>query len=62
MTNYNEQYYFIFNDYENASYLTPLQKTEDRNWTYQKLSRTGGPAFFENGYKEEDKKAGKKKK
>jgi len=60
ITNYNEQYYFIFNDYENASYLTPLKKTEDRNWSFEKLSWADGPVYFENGFKEEDKLAGKK--
>jgi len=60
MSKYNDQYYFIFNDYGNSSYLTPFQETEDRNWTYQKLSRTGGPAFFENTDKGMYKKSRKK--
>jgi len=61
MTNYNEQYYILFNDFGNApSYLRPLSKTSSRNYEYEKLHKSGGPAFFESAFDEEDKKAGHK--
>jgi len=59
MTNYNEQYYILFGDTSNgASHLRPLQKTADRSFTYKQLNLSGGPAFFENAFSEEDTKAG----
>jgi len=59
--NYNEQYYILFNDYKNnPSYLRALMKTSVRNFEYEKLHRSGGPAFFENAFDEEDKKVGEK--
>jgi len=61
MKNYNEQYYILFNNFANdPSYLRPLRKTASRNYEYEKLHRSGGPAFFENAFDEEDKKAGDK--
>jgi len=57
--NYNEQYYILFGDTSNgASHLRPLQKTADRSFTYKQLNLSGGPAFFENAFSEEDIKAG----
>jgi len=61
MNNYNEQYYILFNDFSDGpSYLRPLTKTSFRNYEYEKLNLSGGPAFFENAFEEEDKKAGEK--
>jgi len=60
MNKYNEQYYILFNDVKQSSYLKPLRKTTDRDYEYKKLHIAGGPAFFENAFKEEDRDAGKK--
>ena len=61
MANYNEQYYILFGDTSNGpSHLRPLQKTADRDYEYMQLNRSGGPAFFENAFDEEDKKTGEK--
>ena len=58
MNKYNEQYYLLFNSAKQPSYLKPLRKTVDRDYEYKKLQLAGGPAFFENAYKEENRKAG----
>jgi len=59
--NYNKQYYILFGDFSDGpSYLRALKKTSKRNFEYEKLSRTGGPAFFENAFDEEDKEDGQK--
>jgi len=61
MKTYNEQYYFIFNNYNNTpSYLTPFRNTHERRWSYKKLSISGGPVYFENGFKEKYQNVGKK--
>ncbi|WP_199610817.1 imm11 family protein [Flocculibacter collagenilyticus] len=54
MSNYDDEYYIVLNDYnENTIYLKPLKKTADRRYSYKKLTLGQEPLFFENGYKEE---------
>ena len=58
MNKYNEQYYIVFNKYnENTLYLKPLKSSMLRNYGGKKLD-FGIPLFFENSYKEKDLKSG----
>lgn len=60
MSNYEEQYYLVDEVYNSDTlYLTAFQKTEDRDYDFEKMKPGGEPLFFENAYKDKDKKAGK---
>jgi len=50
----------MFNDYDNPSYLKSIRRTHKRRRIFKKLSRADGPALFENSFKVEDRKSGKK--
>ena len=55
MNKYNEEYYIVFDNYNDETlYLSPLQKTFDRNYTYTKAIMGQDPFFFENAYKDKD--------
>ncbi|WP_394136504.1 imm11 family protein [Aliivibrio fischeri] len=55
MNKYNDEYYIVFENYNNETlYLSPLQKTFDRNYTYTKINMGQEPLFFENAYKDKD--------
>ncbi|MBP3140081.1 imm11 family protein [Aliivibrio fischeri] len=55
MNKYNDEYYIVFENYNNETlYLSPLQKTFDRNYTYTKMAMGQEPLFFENAYKDKD--------
>ncbi len=55
MNKYNEEYYIVFDNYNDETlYLSPLQKTFDRNYTYTKAVMGQDPFFFENAYKDKD--------
>ncbi|GLT17176.1 hypothetical protein GCM10007938_09530 [Vibrio zhanjiangensis] len=58
MSQYNDQYYIVFKNYdENTLYLKPQKHSAMRDYEYTKL--TGGePMFFENGYRDEDRARG----
>ncbi len=57
MSNYNDQYYIVFKSYdENTLYLSALQKSADRDYGFYKLDLNDEPLYFENIYKEDDKK------
>lgn len=57
MNKYNEEYYIVFDNYNDETlYLSPLQKTFDRNYTYTKAVMGQDPFFFENAYKDKDLK------
>ncbi len=59
MNRYNEQYYIVFKKYdEKTLYLSSLQKTSDRDYTFKKMQFGQEPLFFNNAYKEKDKKTG----
>ncbi len=54
MSQYNDQYYIIFEKYnEETLYLVVHDRSDYRNYEYTKLE-FGQPMFFENGYKEKD--------
>ncbi len=54
MSQYNDQYYIIFEKYnEDTLYLAVHDRSDYRNYEYTKLT-FGQPMFFENGYREED--------
>ncbi|MGF1743059.1 hypothetical protein L4C34_18735 [Vibrio profundum] len=58
MSKYNEQYYLVFENYDNNTlYLSTHDRSDYRNYEYTKLAY-GEPMFFENGYKEKDLKQG----
>ncbi|MEQ3531439.1 DUF1629 domain-containing protein [Pseudoalteromonas sp. XMcav11-Q] len=60
--NYDDDYYIIvLNFSEETLYLTPLQKSADRNFEFERLVWGQEPLFFENGYKDEDLKSGVKR-
>ncbi len=62
MSKYNDQYYIVDEVYDNNTlYLTALQKTANRNYSYKKMQPGDEPLFFENAYKKEDIAAGSKK-
>lgn len=47
MNKYNDEYYIVFENYNNETlYLSPLQKTFDRNYTYTKINMGQEPLFF----------------
>ncbi|HDS1213071.1 TPA: hypothetical protein QD007_003695, partial [Shewanella algae] len=54
MSRFNEQYYIVFENYDdNTLYLKPQKHSAMRDYEYTKL--TGGePMFFENCYRDED--------
>ncbi len=59
MNRYNDQYYIVFKSYdENTLYLSALQKSADRDYGFYKLDLNDEPLYFENAYKEKDKKNG----
>lgn len=59
MSRYNDEYYLVFKNTEiNDLCLTALKKTADRGYTYERMALGGDPLFFENSYKDEDKKSG----
>ncbi|WP_122046083.1 imm11 family protein [Vibrio atlanticus] len=54
MSKYNDQYYIVFENYdENTLYLKPQKHSAMRDYEYTKLSG-GEPMFFENCYRDED--------
>ncbi|MGR5286585.1 imm11 family protein [Vibrio maritimus] len=54
MSQYNNQYYIVFENYdENTLYLKPQKHSAMRDYEYTKLSG-GEPMFFENCYRDED--------
>ncbi|HDY7721728.1 TPA: hypothetical protein RQK05_003735 [Vibrio vulnificus] len=54
MSQYNDQYYIVFENYdENTLYLKPQKHSAMRDYEYTKLSG-GEPMFFENGYRDID--------
>jgi hypothetical protein len=59
MSIYEEQYYIVSKQYdENTLYLRALDRTENRDYDFEKLRFGEEPLFFENAYKDEDKAAG----
>lgn len=59
MNNFNEQYYIAFMPFgDEQLYVSPDQKTADRDFDFKKVPLGEAPFFFENGYKEEDKEEG----
>ncbi len=55
MSQYNNQYYIIFEKYnEETLYLVVHDRSDYRNYEYTKLEFGQPPMFFENGYKEKD--------
>ena len=61
MSKYNDQYYIVFKNYnDNTLYLSALQKSADRDYGFYKLDINDEPLYFENAYKEDDKKNGLK--
>ena len=54
MSQYNDQYYIVFENYDdNTLYLKPQKHSAMRYYEFTKLNG-GEPMFFENGYREED--------
>ncbi|EOB6676691.1 imm11 family protein [Vibrio vulnificus] len=54
MSKYNDQYYIVFENYdENTLYLTTHDRSDHRDYEYTKLTGSE-PMFFVNGYRDED--------
>ncbi len=54
MSQYNDQYYIVFENYdENTLYLTTHDRSDHRDYEYTKLTGSE-PMFFVNGYRDED--------
>ena len=59
MSKYNDQYYIVTKPYnEETIYLKSLKKTSNRDYEYKQMIFGQEPLFFENAYKDEDKKDG----
>ena len=59
MNKYDEQYYIVTLAYNKETLcLKPLKKTFNRKFSYKKMMLGQEPLFFENAYKEDDKKDG----
>ncbi|MFC3679362.1 imm11 family protein [Bacterioplanoides pacificum] len=59
MTTYEDQYYLVNKKYdENTLYLKPTKNTAKRDFHLKKIPHGEEPLFFENAYKENDKKNG----
>lgn len=57
MSNYNDSYYIAFKyNIDETLYLKALKRTSDRRYSYKKMKLGDEPLFFENAYKEKDKK------
>lgn len=59
MTTYEDQYYLVNKKYDESTlYLTPTENTATRDFHLKKIPNGEEPLFFENAYKENDKKNG----
>ena len=57
MSKYNDQYYIVSEVFDESTlYLKALKKSADRDYGFYKLSLNDEPLYFENAYKEDDKK------
>ena len=62
MNKYNDEYYIVFEHFnESTLYLKKTKQTAKRYIGWKELEFGLEPAFFENGYKDEDKKHGIKR-
>lgn len=59
MTKHEEQYYIASKQYnEDTLYLSALDRTESRDYDFERLKFGREPLFFENAYKEDDRGKG----
>ncbi len=59
VSKHNDKYYIVFDYFDDDTlYLTPLQKSADRDYAFYRLDENDEPLFFENSYKEKDKSNG----
>lgn len=59
MKEYEDQYYLAGKKYtEDTLYLSALDKTENRDYDFDRMNYGDEPLFFENAYKDKDKERG----